>query len=283
MALADNQAVDFNDLLAAVQESKRGRWFLDEYGARLRKAETGSILQAIAKLEQAMAGAAPHGDSALLAKARAAIAAARRDIATLEGAPAELSAEGRLFAKLADMARASFAAEGPAPAAVTAGVGRALQLVDDLETSLAVPVAAAKPQADYFSSDQDVFATPQVEAKALPASTGYVQPQPQAGAEPAKTFPTPPALKEPVRGAKLVVRKAETAGAPAPAAAASSVTEPIAAEAVAAVAPAPEAVPVAPSPVAVAATEKNARVVIIRRKPEELMAVPLPDEAESAA
>jgi hypothetical protein len=35
--------------------------------------------------------------------------------------------------------------------------------------------------------------------------------------------------------------------------------------------------------VAVAATEKNARVVIIRRKPEELMAVPLPDEAESAA
>ena len=49
---------DFATIHAAVMETARGRWFLDEYARRNRMADTRMILDAMAKLEHAV-GAGP--------------------------------------------------------------------------------------------------------------------------------------------------------------------------------------------------------------------------------
>ncbi|MBM3519739.1 MAG: hypothetical protein FJX63_03045 [Alphaproteobacteria bacterium] len=46
---------DYEAIERAVLESERGRWFLDEYGKRLRGSETAKLLAAMRKLEQAVA------------------------------------------------------------------------------------------------------------------------------------------------------------------------------------------------------------------------------------
>jgi len=46
---------DYDAIEQAVMESERGRWFLDEYGKRLRGSETAKLLAAMRKLEQAVA------------------------------------------------------------------------------------------------------------------------------------------------------------------------------------------------------------------------------------
>lgn len=46
---------DYDAIERAVLESERGRWFLDEYGKRLRGSETAKLLAAMRKLEQAVA------------------------------------------------------------------------------------------------------------------------------------------------------------------------------------------------------------------------------------
>ena len=46
---------DFATIHAAVMETARGRWFLDEYARRNRMADTRMILDAMAKLEHAVA------------------------------------------------------------------------------------------------------------------------------------------------------------------------------------------------------------------------------------
>jgi hypothetical protein len=271
-----NLALNFDDLLSAVQESQRGRWFLDEYGARLRKGESQSVLAAISKLEHAMAQFAPHGDAALLAKARATIAQARKDICMMPGAAPALSEEARLFAKLADMARTALSVEAQAPEAVRGGVTRALALVDQLESDLgsaAGPTAKAAP--DYFAQDSAVFAAPA-----------------PAAAAPKVAAPVAP-VKEVERGAKLVIRKsggaAQAAAAPAVAEEPVAVVEKPETPIVTAAEtdtftyvpapPVPAAQPEAQQP----AATKASRVVIIRRKPEELMSVPLPEGTENAA
>ena len=45
---------DYDAIEQAVMESERGRWFLDEYGKRLRGSETAKLLAAMRKLEQAV-------------------------------------------------------------------------------------------------------------------------------------------------------------------------------------------------------------------------------------
>lgn len=47
--------VDYEAIERAVMESSRGRWFLEEYARRLRRNETGNLLQAIGKLETVIA------------------------------------------------------------------------------------------------------------------------------------------------------------------------------------------------------------------------------------
>jgi len=73
---------------AAVMESERGRWFLNEFARRNRNSDTLSVLRAIEKMQGAIPGRSPRlvyleseiADIAALAAAgQAAIAAARRD------------------------------------------------------------------------------------------------------------------------------------------------------------------------------------------------------------
>jgi hypothetical protein len=251
-----DQRLNFEDLLQTVQESERGRWFLSEFESRLRKAETAQIFAAINKLEAVMADQGKAGaDSILVARARTAIAAARREIATMEGSAPGLSDEVRLFAKLADMARTAFSGDG-ASTPVNAGITRALRLVDQIEQDLSPPAKADGGNA-YFPADAGIFEQPQ-------------QPAPVAAIPSFK-----PVAKDVERGAKLLIRKSGEVEAFA----AAPVT----------VAPAPESTPSVQPPETSAtvasitpAAPKAPRVVIIRRKPEELLDVPLVDETASS-
>ena len=197
MSVAE-QNISFDDVLDAVKESKRGRWFLDEYEGRLRKSDTAELRAAISKLESVMTSMSGSGaDAALLARAKSAILAARKDIAALDDKPQGLSEEGRLFARLADLARQSFETNGnEAPSAVNVGVVRALRLVDELETDLCGPVdhvAEIRP-ATYFHQHSDVFEAPKPALVAV------------------KSVALTPSIKKPegevVRGAKLVIQRA---------------------------------------------------------------------------
>lgn len=266
-------SLNYDDLLQTVKESDRGRWFLTEFENRLRKSDTGNVLASIAKLESVIAGMGAAGgtsaDAALVARAKAAIAAARKEIAAINAAKTGLSDEGRLFSKLADMARTAFSADSQGMTPVNAGVCRALLLVDQLDQDFAA-VALPTP-ATAFARDADVFEAP-APAKALE--------------QPVKSTPKEP-VKEVERGAKLVIRKAgqddakqpeATVVAPAPATEESPA--PVVAPAIVESAPPTSMVqPISPP------VEKQSRVVIIRRKPEELMDVPMVDDAkaESAA
>lgn len=73
---------------AAVMESERGRWFLNEFARRNRNSDTLSVLRAIEKMQGAIPGRSPRlvyleseiaDVAALVAAGQAAIAAARRD------------------------------------------------------------------------------------------------------------------------------------------------------------------------------------------------------------
>jgi hypothetical protein len=46
---------DFDAIREAVMETPRGRWFLDEYSTRLRRAETSSLQDSMRRLETAIA------------------------------------------------------------------------------------------------------------------------------------------------------------------------------------------------------------------------------------
>lgn len=265
---APEPSLKFEDLLETVQESERGRWFIAEFAARLRKTETASIFAAINKLEGVITSQNQGGmDSVLVARARTAIATARREIANLDGSKQQLSDEARLFAKLADLARTAFSANDPGSPLVSAGVSRALLLVDQLDQDLAATPAGAETPG-YFAPDAAVFEQPKIAAPA-PA---VIPPQ------------VKPVVAEVERGARLLIRKAgETAATSAaiatPAAAAQHAETPPAP--VSAPVPAAEATP-ADVTALVPPVPRQSRVVIIRRKPEELLDVPLVDDDTGA-
>jgi hypothetical protein len=52
---SDLSPEDFDAIRDAVMETARGRWFLDEYAARLRTAETAGLLDGLKRLEKAVA------------------------------------------------------------------------------------------------------------------------------------------------------------------------------------------------------------------------------------
>ncbi len=52
---SDLSPEDFDAIRDAVMETARGRWFLDEYAARLRTAETAGLLDGLKRLENAVA------------------------------------------------------------------------------------------------------------------------------------------------------------------------------------------------------------------------------------
>lgn len=263
---AQEPSLNFEDLLATVRESERGRWFIAEFEARLRKSETAGIFAAINKLEGVIAGQNQGNmDSLLVARARASIASARREIANLDSSKQQLSDEARLFAKLADLARTAFAVNDPGSPLVTAGVSRALLLVDQLDQDLAAaPAGSGLP--GYFAPDAAVFEQPKIAAPV---------PAPEAAPPPLK-----PVAAEVERGARLLIRKAGDT-APTPEAAVLPVATASPADAPTATPPAPEAATAEVTPL-VPPAAKQSRVVIIRRKPEELLDVPLVDEGSGA-
>ncbi len=55
-ALSDLSQADFDSIEQAVMETARGRWFLREYAARNRNADTNVLLEAIGKLQSAVTG-----------------------------------------------------------------------------------------------------------------------------------------------------------------------------------------------------------------------------------
>ena len=280
MSLAE-QSLSFDDLLNAVQESSRGRWFLGQYEQRIRASGTENILTSIAKLETVIFGmASSGGDAALVARAKAAIAAARKDIATLDqnqnSGQANLSTEARLFAKLADMARTSFANDGKANdnPVINNGVVRALRLVDELDQAMAAsPVAAT----NYFAPHAEIFEVPAAKIAA-----------PKTIAAEIKLAPKPETKVEPERGAKLTIRRIEasetaptTVAVEAPTLSAAVAIEPAAPEILTVEAPPKLATP-EPTHVEPILASKP-RVVIIRRQPEDVIDMPMIEEALSQA
>jgi hypothetical protein len=219
-----------DEVLTAVQETPRGRWFLDAYAARVKSDGTDNILSAIAKLENTITAMAIGGsDAGLVRKAKDAIASAKREIALLEPQTANLSAEGQMFAKLADLSRQAFAGQNN-KASIGQGVDRVLKLVSDLDQSLS---GQTKPAVQYFKQDEAIFE---------PSPTPVIAVVPVA-----PTLPT----AEPVnKGAKLVIHRVSQVQRPEPAAMESTTVE-------------------APEP---------SRIVIIRKKAEDIMSVPLLDE-----
>jgi hypothetical protein len=57
--------LSFDDILEAVQESRRGRWFLQEYEARMRGRDTLTVLAAIERLQANMTSLAPVAKPAM--------------------------------------------------------------------------------------------------------------------------------------------------------------------------------------------------------------------------
>jgi hypothetical protein len=239
--------LSFDDILEAVQESTRGRWFLQEFEMRLQKRDTQSVLTAISRLEERMETLAPqasHPDD--LGKVRAAIANARNDLLKLGLGKDALSKEGRLFAEMAEMARKVM----PIAVDSNAGIVRTLQLVDEIDSVIAPPDRGSK----YFNADANLFERPAAPSKPVLVQT----PDPVA--------PPVPVKKEepPTTGAKLVIRRAnQTAEQPVE-------TTPVVHETV-----------VAPDMPAI----DNPRIVIIRRKPEDMPDVSIgeTEDAVSAA
>ncbi len=189
-----------DDVLSAVQETVRGRWFLQAYAERLQKSETATILASIAKLEASLNDMkATGGQARLIETTKAAIAAARKEIQQLNPEAASMSREGQLFAKLAEQSRQAFG-NGTAAPGVGKSVERALRLVAELEQDFigsepetAIAAAPSNP-AQYFKQDEAIF-------EPAPVKPALVVAEAKPAADPAS------------RGARLVIeRVGETTG-----------------------------------------------------------------------
>ena len=237
-----------DDVLSAVEETPRGRWFLQAYAERLKKGETAAILASIDKLEASLKSMTGSGAEAkLIETTRAAIAQARQEIHNLSPEIAGLSPEGQLFAKLAEQSRQAFSTVNGTPA-IGKGVERALRLVADLERNFAdparAPATAPANPSTYFKQDESMF-------EPAPA-------KPLAVVIEAKS-----ATELPSRGARLVIeRVGETIHQPH---SLDPGTDQRAADVFAATST-PE-------------VDEKPRITIIRHEIEDLPEVPLPDMA----
>jgi hypothetical protein len=254
--MADLEAVDtrlsFDDILEAVQDSKRGRWFLQEFETRVQQRDTHSVLQAIARLESRMEGFGSQSSIPDdLGKVRSAIASARNDLINLGLGKEALSKEGRLFAEVAEMARKAM----PVAVDSNAGIVRTLQLVDEIDRTIS---PGADRGAKFFSADANLFERPPTPPKPVLVQT----PDRVAASLPVKKEDALPT------GAKLVIRKSsQVAETP------SSI---VAEEAVAS--PEPSATPSTDLP-----AMDNPRIVIIRRKAEDMPEVTLVEASETVS
>jgi hypothetical protein len=264
----------FEDVLVAVQDTARGRWFLDEFSKRNKSQDTTSILDAIGKLESLISTQAAPVDGAQVQKARAAIAAAKVKLKALHTEVPALSDEARMFAKLAEMSRNALSGDKQA---VGRGIDVALSLVDELDQSFSggAVVAAVRPAGEaYFAADQNVFEVPKtLEKPALVEPPKPITVAPIEALKPAKLEDEQP------RGAKLTINRVKAADV--------FEAEPVAVEVkpVAEVqgTPAAAAAHVFESAASVTEEKPKSRITIIRRKAEDIVSVPLVDELPMVA
>jgi hypothetical protein len=279
----------FEDVLTAVQDTARGRWFLDEFSKRQKSQDTTSILAAIAKLENHIGSQAPVND-AQVQRAREAIAAAKAKLSAMHHELPTLSNEARMFAKLAEMSRAALSGDKQA---VGKGVDVALSLVDELDQSFggSAPSVAIKPAGEaYFAADQTVFETPKVKpvevlkpVAAVPVAAPVEVTKPVVTAPISLPVDAPkPAAKvedDQPRGAKLTINRVKIADV--------FESKPVIAEVAAVVEKPADVMVEKPADVAVTAPvseeKPKSRITIIRRKAEDILAVPLVDEQPIAA
>jgi hypothetical protein len=265
----------YDDVLAAVQESERGRWFLTEHAARLRAKETATVLDAIHKLESVVAGLpANQTSSPAVDRVKAAIAQARNHISSLQPEGKPLSEEAQMFAHLARLSKAALETGTPdvLRTNVSKGIDVALQLVQELENDFGFappPKLVEKPDVKpsienqkYFHQDSDVFAPVQI------------------GASTKVQFKSPVIAKSvdemANRGARLTIHKGESHSISNSEIERGPAIDPVPANG--------DSRDHQPAP-DVATPENKARITIIRRKPEDLSQVPLADQmaAENAA
>ncbi len=264
----------YEDVLAAVQESERGRWFLGEFAARQRSQETKTVLDAIHKLESVVATVpVSNTTTPAIERVKSAIELARQQLGALKPEGKLLSEEAQVFAHLAKLSQQAMAAEAPQALRESVGKGLnvALNFVQALENDFGIvpqtlqkapeiPVVSQtpKPAAEtqkYFHQDSDVFA---------PTPTSVSN-----GVQFKAPVNQKPNEEQVGRGARLTIHKYESQSTSGQ----------------------PEAVPANNEPVTHQPTaederqEQKPRIVIVRRKPEELSAIPLAESSlnESAA
>ena len=122
-------AEDYDAIQAAVLESERGRWFLQEYTRRNRSSDTALVLAAVARIEAvlrigAFAPAYENGPDLQLFELRDAIALTKENLAAIRP-------DGRISIKAADFDRLTSAI-----AAVTARLRAAAEHVQETAWSL---------------------------------------------------------------------------------------------------------------------------------------------------
>ncbi|MCA3554646.1 hypothetical protein [Aestuariivirga sp.] len=120
---------DFDAIREAVMETPRGRWFLDEFSARLRRAETSSLRYSMRRLETAIA--ANHDE--IISR----LAAALREDAAEQPPVPDGDPEPRLRTGHMTYFRADEDIFEPAPEAATA---QAPRLIDIAPSEPAAPL-----------------------------------------------------------------------------------------------------------------------------------------------
>ena len=128
---------DFDSIRDAVMETARGRWFLDEYAARLRTAENAELIDSLHRLENAVAS----NHDALMARLADALAPdGYDDAATEDLLGADSGTEHLLAPRHMKFYRADEDIFEPAPYATIAAVPDPVRAVMDQE-----PAASIKP------------------------------------------------------------------------------------------------------------------------------------------
>lgn len=116
---------DFDAIREAVMETPRGRWFLDEFSARLRRAETSSLQDSMRRLETAIA--ANHDE--VMARLASALHHEDDDEPAPDRSDTRSEPEPRLAAHHMKYFRADEDLFEPAPEAAIAAVPRLLDML----------------------------------------------------------------------------------------------------------------------------------------------------------
>jgi hypothetical protein len=139
---------DYEAIAAAVMETARGRWFMDEFAKRNRQADTAQVLAAVQRLERAMNGAAhPQPAEPDAVEAAALIADLRLDLERISGRDNNLSSglAGRIEAAAATIVTATESIQEASWSLREAGASEAL--CDQLDRR-ATEVYAASSQVE---------------------------------------------------------------------------------------------------------------------------------------